>query len=233
MRRNEKTNDNSGISIAVPIPAMDSKLYGKEATDDLLLFLATHRFDEFGQRELARQIDYSESAIRRAVAILEENDLVDTEYRGNQKSVRINRCRLSVPDDPILRIPQEEFQLPVETATERLKSELDSVVGIVLHGSIARGEADRRSDIDLWVVVQDDRAPNQRKANSVEKDLEGREFDGQRYDFHVTVESVEAVPSFAEDISHIVLTGITVYNTEHFETLRNLLAHGEFDDSPV
>nr|WP_274326211.1 nucleotidyltransferase domain-containing protein [Halosimplex aquaticum] len=30
-----------------------------------------------------------------------------------------------------------------------------------MFGSVARGEADRRSDIDLWVLVEEDRMTNQ------------------------------------------------------------------------
>jgi predicted nucleotidyltransferase len=48
---------------------------------------------------------------------------------------------------------------------------LESVVGIGLYGSVARGEADRRSDIDLWVFVAEDRLENQRTANHVRQDL--------------------------------------------------------------
>src|SRR6056297_3667488 len=120
MRQNQESTEDPGISISVTIPAQNSKLYGKKATDDVLRFLCTHRFEEFGQRELARHIDYSESAVRRAVDVLEANDLVVATYSGTQKSVSINRSRLTVPEDPILRIPQEEFHVPVETVTEQL-----------------------------------------------------------------------------------------------------------------
>lgn len=230
MRQELTSNDDSGISICVPIPAKDPKLYGKEAFDDILLFLSRHRFDQFTQRELARQVEYSESTVRRAVDLLAANELVTYEYEGNQKLVGINRNRLSLPDDPILRIPQEEFQKPVAEAVEKIEAELDSVVGIVLYGSVARGEADRRSDVDLWVVVGDDRAPNQREANVIEKELEDREFEDQRYDFHIAVETVDSVPAFAEDVTRIIRSGIPVYTTENFQKLRNILAHGGFDE---
>jgi predicted nucleotidyltransferase len=73
-----------------------------------------------------------------------------------------------------LRIPPTEFHRPVRTATERLAEKLDGVVGVVLYGSVARGEADRRSDIDLWVAVRADRPSNQRAASRVESELESR-----------------------------------------------------------
>lgn len=230
MRLNQTEGGDSGISISVPIPAKDPNLYGREATDEVLLFLSKHRFEQFSQRELSRQVEYSESGVRNAVDILEENGLVETKYKKNEKLVGVNRNRLSVPDDPLLRIPQQEYQKPVKKATEMLKRDLKSVVGIVLYGSIARGEADRRSDIDLWVVVQEDRAPNQREANNVTKKLENKEFEGQRYDFHIAVEAIESVGAFADNIQHIIRTGIPVYETETFVKLRNMLAHGDVNE---
>lgn len=224
-------NENkTGVSICVPIPAEEPKLYGMKATNDILLFLSHHPYDQFTQRELARQIEYSDSTVGRAIDILVENKLVLSEYKSNKKLIRINRNRLSIPDDPFLQVPQEEFQKPVAEATEQIKTELESIMGIVLYGSVARGEADRQSDIDLWVLVQEDRAANQREANIIQKNLANQEFNGERYDFHIAVESVDSIPSFIDNIRHIVLSGIPVYKTENFVKLRNLLAHGEFDE---
>jgi len=160
---------------------------------------------------------------------------------GRRKLVRINRDRLVVPDDPVLQIPQAAYHQPVRVAVDRLSERLSAVVGIVLYGSVARGEADRRSDIDLWVAVDDNRAENQREANAVRNELEQREFDrrprlptdgveSDRYEFHIVVESIEAVPSFEDDVREIVLSGIPLYVTEAFTTLRNALVHGGDDE---
>ncbi|MFW5919495.1 MAG: nucleotidyltransferase domain-containing protein [Halanaeroarchaeum sp.] len=218
-----------GVSISVTIPADNPNLYGNSAIDDLLMFLARRRYQQFTQRELAGHTDVSEATVRRGVDILADNDLVEVEPKGNRTLVSINRDRLSVPDDPFLRIPQEAFRRPAKAAVEILQKELTDVLGIVLYGSVARGEADRRSDVDLWVVVQADRAGNQREANAIAKDLENRPFDGDRYEFHVTVESVDSIPSFTEDVARIVRFGIPVYETESFETLQKLLT-GMGDD---
>lgn len=221
----------SGLSISVPIPAKNTGLYGSRVTDDILLFLSRNRFEEFTQREIARHLDdASETTVRRVIATLAENELVTVEDAGNKKLVQINRQRLSASDDPFLQIPQEEFQGPVKVATHEIEERLDRVSGVVLYGSVARGEADRRSDIDLWVLVDGERAEQQRRASHVEDDLEDREFDGDRYDFHIAVESTESLPAFTEDVSRIVSSGIPTYSTENFETLRNLLAHGEHNE---
>jgi predicted nucleotidyltransferase len=213
----------AGISIRVSIPADDPQLYGRAAVDDVLFYLSRQRYEALTPSELADHVDHAESTVRRAVDVLEANDLVIVERQGNRMPVRINRTRLSAPEDPVLQIPQLQFHQPVREATERLLAELDGVLGIVLYGSVARGEADRRSDVDLWVAVEGDRASNQRAASSVEADLESRRFDGDRYDFHVAVESVDSVPAFTDDVAEILRTGIVLSRTEEFETLQRLL----------
>jgi predicted nucleotidyltransferase len=230
MSRNAGDGLETGISIRVPIPAGDSRLYGRGAVDDVLLYLSRQRYDAFTPIEIADRVDHPESTVRRAIDVLEGNDLVVVEREGNRTPVRINRSRLSVPDDPVLRIPQTEFHQPVNTATERLEEKLDRVVGIGLYGSVARGEADRRSDIDLWVAVRADRPSNQRAANRVESELESQRFDGDRYDFHIAVESVESVPAFTDDITEILRTGIVLSRTDEFETLRALLVEEAGDE---
>jgi Nucleotidyltransferase domain. len=111
----------------------------------------------------------------------------------------------------------------VKAAVEKLRENITEVVGIILYGSVARGEADRRSDIDLWVLTRSGRAESQREANAIARDLEEAEFDGNRYAYDIDVEAVQAIPTYTEDIREIVVSGIPVYKTSDFETVENLL----------
>jgi len=156
------------------------------------------------------------------VNVLSANDLVVESPESNQRLVQINRQRLSVPDEPILRIPNQYHQ-PVKAAVTELRENINDVVGIILYGSVARGEADRRSDIDLWVLTRSGRAESQREANAIARDLEDTEFDGDRYAYDIDVEAVQAIPAYTEDIREIVVSGIPVYKTNDFETVENLL----------
>jgi len=149
--------------------------------------------------------------------------LVVDSPEGNKRLIRINSDQLSIPDEPILRIPQSEYHNPVNTAVRKLQENLSDVVAIILYGSVARGEADRRSDIDLWVLTRDSRAENQREANTIGRDLEEMSFDGDRYDYDIDVETVQAIPTYTEDIRDIVVSGIPVYKTSDFDTVENLL----------
>lgn len=215
--------DTEEVSVSLRIPAPDPELFRHKATDDVLLFLSRHRFDEFSISEIARHTGHTEPAVKRSVDVLAGNGLVVDEPEGNRRLVRIERERLSVPDDPYLRIPQKEFRDPVKTAIEELKNRLEDLRAVVLYGSVARGDADRRSDIDLWVLVGGDRAESQREANRVKKDLEDMRFDGDRYAYDIDVESVSSLLRYTDDVREIVASGIPLHETESYETVERLL----------
>jgi len=227
MVANEKTNkdvkeDNQdGITITVPIPPNNPKMFRFEATEKVLLILSDNPYTDYTIRELARVTGYSHPAIKNAVDILSENDIIVMEEKGNKKRVSINRSRLKKPDDPILQIPQEEFQEPVRCTVEKLKENLEEVKGILIFGSVARGAADRRSDIDLWVLVQSDRATNQRKANEIAKEYGKKKFKGNRYEFQILVESTKSAMHFDKKLNKVLSSSITLYETETLRRFKN------------
>ena len=223
MSHQTKSTNEGSASISLPLPLANPDLFKHKATNDILLFLINHRFRDFSLRELAQQIDHSQQSVRRAVNVLSSNGLITESPTSNKRLVQINRQQLSIPDDPILRIPQSEYHKPVKTAVTELKENISDLVGIILYGSVSRGDADRRSDIDLWVLTRSGRAENQRKANTIARELEETEFNGDRYEYDIDVESVQSIPTYTEDIRNIVISGIPVYKTSDFETVQNLL----------
>lgn len=229
MERNSNIEFEDGGGIVLDIPAQDTSIFSSQAVHDVLSFLYRYHTDEFSITELANAVDYSQPSVSKAVDVLVANDLVVERREGNTRTAHINRTRLSRPDDPFLRIPQSAFQPPVRTAVDELLDTLDGIVGIVLYGSVARGEADRRSDIDLWVLVEDDRMAAQRTANRIRQDLEDRVFDTDRYAYEIDVEALPAVPSYADELRDVLSDGIVVHSTEKFETVRNMIFHGDLD----
>lgn len=220
----------SGATVSLDVPANDADIFRSQAVHDVLSFLSRYHTEEFSITELTDSVDYSQPSVSKAVDILAANDLVTERQDGNARLVQINQGRLSRPDDPLLQIPQSEFHTPVRAAVDELRDRLDGVVGIVLYGSVARGEADRRSDIDLWVLVEDSRMENQRAANRVRQDLEDRTFETGRYAYEVDVESLPAVPNYTDELRDVLGGGLVVHNTEKFETVRKMVFHGELDE---
>lgn len=90
------------------------------------------------------------------------------------------------------------------------------MLGIVLYGSVARGEADRRSDIDLWLLVSGNRLAAQRKVNRIRKELEEETFNAERYRFEIDVETRDAVENYADDIQRILQNGIVLFKTDGY-----------------
>lgn len=221
--------DESGAVIRVPVPAGNGDLYRHSVTDDLLSFLIDRPFEEYTIRKLASLMGTTHRTVGTTVDVLEDNDLVVVTPEGNKKLVRINRDRVETPENGVLRIPQPEFQPPVREAVDALAEALDDVLGILVFGSVARGEADRQSDVDLWILVREDRLRNQQRATEVATDLAETAIAGDRYDFHVVVESPGSVPAHTEDIAAIVTEGIPIYRTEAFEQFRSLM-EGMVDD---
>lgn len=230
MKSKSNTNGENGATVSLDIPAQDADIFKSQAVHDILSFLIRYHTDEFSITELTDAVDYSQPTITKAVDILVANDLVTDRRDGNARLVQINSGRLSRPDDPVLHIPQAEFHTPVRTAVDKLVEQLDNVVGIILYGSVARGDADRRSDIDLWVLVEDDRMTNQRTANRVRQDLEDQEFETGRYAYEIDIESLPAVPNYTDELHDVLGDGLVVYDSEKFETVREMVFHGDLDE---
>lgn len=227
-----ESNDNrvDMTQVAVDIPLQDSRLFRGEATNGILLFLTRHHDESFSVTDIAEAVGYTRPTVTKTVDVLSNNDIVVEERDGVRRLVQINRDRLTLPDDPYLEIPQVEFHSPVKAATEAILTELEGVLAIVLYGSVARGEADRRSDIDLWVLVQEDRMVNQRRANQVRQSLEEDTFNGNRYVFEIDVEGLQAVPNYVDSLQEILRDGIAVHRTDEFDTVSKMILHGDVDE---
>ena len=202
----------SGTAIRLSLPISDEEVFRHAACGPILSLLADTPHESFGIRDLGRAIDRPHRSVSLAVDDLESLGLVSTTTEGRKKLVRIDPDRLTRPDDPILRIPQEEFRDPVRTFETALLEELDDVAGITLFGSVARGTADRRSDVDCFVLVESERATNQRRAHELARELGERRFDGDRYAFHVMVESPTSADRRGDRLREIFAHGITLYD---------------------
>ncbi|MEF8851662.1 MAG: nucleotidyltransferase domain-containing protein [Haloarculaceae archaeon] len=194
-------------------------------------------YEQFTIRELGRLTDNAAQSVKRAIDVLEPNGLVVVETEGNRRLVGINRTRVTKPDDPVLRIPQPEFHLPVRAALDRIRDEFGSVKGVLVFGSVARGRADRQSDIDLWVLA-DDRA-NQHRANEIAKEL-GRErfggpgtasrrrrYDrataetGNRYEFQILVETPESALAHGDRLKEVFADAITLVDSDPLRDIKH------------
>lgn len=154
-----------------------------------------------------------------AVNALETVDLITVHREGRSNQIEINGTKLYKPDDRITLVPQTEFQQPIREVVTRLVETIGSDIGVVLFGSVARGNADRASDVDLFVVVPENRMEAQRNAHQIEKEIAAERFGGDRYEFHIVVETQESAPKH-DRISDVLTEGITLRVSDALEAVK-------------
>lgn len=215
-----------GTAVCIDIsPGGENDVFRISAADDILRLLVDAHETEFTIAELVDATGVTRSTVWRAVDLLDGIGAVHIRATPQRNYVSINPKRL-YKDDPILAIDQLEFQEPVRTFVELVRetaAEADGIadlVGIIVFGSVARGEADRQSDIDLFVVVDGNRTAARRCVTDVVSTLSDQRFDGDRFDFEPYVESIESVQRAGPKLREIFQEGITVYGTERLQALR-------------
>jgi predicted nucleotidyltransferase len=195
------------------------------AADEILELLADAHETEFTIPELVDVTGAARSTVWRAVDLLDSLGVVRVRETPQRNYVSIEPERLQ-KDDPILAIEQPEFHDPIRAFVERIRDtfdesdDIDDLVGIVVFGSVARGEADRRSDIDLFVVVDGDRTSARRRTTDVVSDLSEERFDGDRFAFEPYVESVASAKRAGSKLREIFEEGITVVGSERLQSIR-------------
>lgn len=212
-------NRNESVSIALQYPFPEDRVFRYQAMQDVLDVLIDQPYATYSMSELANLTGANQGTISKAVRLLSDLDVIETTQDGRTQQVRINRERLTKPD-PILSIPQDEFHQPVRAFLQQLQNELDELVGVVLFGSVARGEADRTSDIDLLVIIDEERTAARRTVQSVVSDLEDQRFEGNRYTFQPLVESPDSVQRIGGQLRPQFDDGITLVGSDQLSELR-------------
>ena len=219
--------DQDGPGVLLPIPLGEDKIFRNQATGDISELLYRNPHEEFGVRQLREITGHGAQTVDTALTLLEQLDLIETRREGNKKLTSINRDRVQKPDDPILEIQQEEFRTPVKAFSDRVEEDQEgNLAGILLFGSVARGEADRASDIDIQVIVEEDLLQSRREIQDIRQEMEKSNFGGERYEFQVLVESVETAEQYGEKLQEIFSEAITIYSTDQLEELRQVILNG-------
>lgn len=220
------SDEKSGVFIELPLPG--KQVFRYRAADDILELLYRNPYRGFTVTELRENTGHGGKSVDNAVQILHSLGLVHKEREGRHSLVRINQENIRKPDDPILEIPQKQFRTPVKQFLERLEEDQgENLVGVILFGSVARGEADRASDIDVQVIVENNLTESRRRIHDLRQDIEDRRFDGERYELQVLVESVETAESYGEKLQEIFSEGIKLHTTEKLDDVQEAVFHGE------
>ncbi|QZP38220.1 nucleotidyltransferase domain-containing protein [Halobaculum magnesiiphilum] len=206
------SRDREGPHVCIPIPVGDRNAFTHDATADILQILTDNPEKTFSNRDLHRLTGKGMGNVNGAVESLEELGVVTVDRDGRANQVQINPEKLVRSDDPITAIPQPEYHAPVRAVRDRIVDRIGDDAGIVLFGSVARGDADRASDIDVFVIIEDGRMNAQREAHGIEDDIASEQFDGDRYEAHIVVETRDSAVTH-DRIRDVITEGITVHDT--------------------
>lgn len=216
---------NSRVLFDFPFP--EKRVFRYQAMQDILHHLVNNPFEEFTQQELASITGADISSVSRSLDLLEELGVISVSDARPAK-IRIDVDHLQRPE-PIFTIPQAEFRKPVQAYLDELATqiqeteELNELVGIMLFGSVARGKADRRSDIDLLIIVDGDLTYGRRICTSVARDIEEESFDGHRYEFEVLVETPDTAVSHGAELEEIFDEGLVLQRSEQLQDVRQAI----------
>ncbi|MFC3960208.1 nucleotidyltransferase domain-containing protein [Halovivax cerinus] len=208
------------VSLRLPLP--DEQVFRYGAMDEIVEILVRNPSASFSNRELQRLTGYGGPSVSKALSLLEAMGLIVGTDTGNRTLYRIDEHRIHDAVDPLLQIPQAEFREPLKRFVERVTADVHSIAGILCFGSVARGEADRASDIDVFVLVGDgeDPVPVRRTISDVTSALEEESIDGDRYEFEVFVESPETARKRGEALRPILQEGIALVESETLRSVR-------------
>ncbi|WP_254533908.1 nucleotidyltransferase domain-containing protein [Natrinema gelatinilyticum] len=214
-----------GITVCIDAyPDTDTEVFRIGAADDILRLLADAHETEYTIPELVDATGVTRSTVWRAIELLDNIGAIRIRETPQRNYVAINPDRLH-KDDPILAIAQSKFHAPIRAFVEAIQKEtpdvedIEELLGIVVFGSVARGEADRQSDIDLFVVVEGDRTSARRLVTDVVADLQNERFDGDRFEFEPYVESIESAHRAGSKLQEIFDEGVTVNGSEQLHAL--------------
>ena len=219
------------VCIDVPTES-DTDVFRIKTADEVLRLLADTHETEFTIPELVDMTGSARSTVWRAVDLLDTLGAVRVRETPQRNYVSIDPERLQ-KGDPILAIDQSEFHDPVRTFVDRVSGRIDDndeindLVGVVVFGSVARGEADRQSDIDLFVVVDGDRTSARRLVTDVVSDLAQERFDGDRFAFEPYVESVESATRAGAKLEEIFDEGIILVSSDRLQSIRKAVFSNE------
>lgn len=214
------------VDLHLPLP--DEQIFRYEAMDDILEIVAQNPTTEFSNRELQDLTGFGGPSVSKALSLLEGLNLLTRRDVSRKTLYQINEEHLHEAEDPFLEIPQSMFRQPLKRFTDQVTSEVSSVAGVVCFGSVARGEADRVSDIDLFVLVDDDDelVAARRTISSIKSDLEAASIDGQRYEFEVFVESADSARRRDEDLQPVFQEGVELYSTGTLQQVKQNIFGG-------
>jgi Nucleotidyltransferase domain. len=219
------SDGSNGVFLSLPLP--DQQVFRYQAADDILELLYSNPHRKFTVTQLRQTTGHGGKSVDNAIKILRSLDLAEKESAGRESLIRINQDVVRKPEDPLLEIPQEQFRKPVKAFLDGVDTVDFPIKGVILFGSVARGEADRTSDIDLQVIVDENRPEIRRKLHDIKGEVEAETFDGDRYEFELLVESTTSMENYGSKLQTIFSEGIKLRESDRLREIEEVVFNGQ------
>lgn len=115
--------------------------------------LASFPEKEFTGREIARLLGVSHSNVQRALRVLVDDGLASKKRIGRADVFWANKGHFMFK--AVRELFEVKRELPERIAKDLHSAFRESGMSVTVFGSYARGEADRRSDVDVLVIAKD------------------------------------------------------------------------------
>ena len=129
-------------------------LLGSRVKVKILRTLCRHRRKEFTIRELADFLNVSHTGVRKALSDLYKMNAVRIRVIGKSHAVTVNTESYAAGlVDKMFKIEGETLRELVKLVAKKLGD--PSITSALIFGSVARGEEEPLSDIDLFILTED------------------------------------------------------------------------------
>jgi predicted nucleotidyltransferase len=129
-------------------------LLGSKVKVKILRTLNKHSGKEFTTRELASHIKVSHTGVRKALNDLYEMNAIQIKVIGKSHTIFLNRESYAASlIDKIFRAEEETLTELTKLLSKNLRD--PSITSATIFGSVARGEEEPLSDIDLLILTDD------------------------------------------------------------------------------
>jgi hypothetical protein len=129
-------------------------------------FFFENSYQEFYLRELAKKLKMSPFAAKKYADLLVKEGLIKEERKANLRYFRANMNSLFFRQ---LKIAFNVNKLAKSGLIEFLRENLQAVSSVTLFGSMAKGEDDGNSDVDLLIIGKDKRLDPSRFEDKIGK----------------------------------------------------------------
>ncbi len=187
------------------------KLLGSKAKVKILRALQRHRGKEFTVRELADYINISHTGVHKALIDLYDMNVITLKSVGKSHTVTLNEESHTRDLLEYLFKFEEETLRALQSLINNYLCSQPNISSAAIFGSVARGEEEPRSDIDL-LILSNDREKAEVAVSELQVEV-SRKFGNPLTTYIITREELEGrkIPLMKEiQEQHIMICGETL-----------------------